>query len=44
MLTIIVSLFLLRDQSETWICMLIALLVSALGVAALVNERRSVAA
>jgi hypothetical protein len=44
MLTIIVSLFLLRDQSETWICMLIAVLVSALGIAALVNERRSVAA
>lgn len=41
MATIIASLILLIDQPETWICMGIALVVTGLGIAALVWTRRS---
>jgi hypothetical protein len=52
MLTMLVSFFILLNQSENWsetwaeiwICVVIVVLVSALGIAALVNERRSAAA
>lgn len=41
MATIIVSLILLIDQPETWVCMAIAVAATGVGIAALVIHRRS---
>ena len=41
MLTMIVSLILLSNQPETWVCMAITVVVTALGIAALVLARRA---